>query len=173
MKGPVCNVCASTRVLCSSCSEKYRLGLVTDLDLDIMKVLIELENNIKELREAEFIKSYKISSEEEGKQAIIIVLRHPQRLNFTILSRISRRLSKILNNNVKVIQKLDQAKDILSQLMYPLRVYGVNIMWLPDGSIEYDVLLRRVETKRLKMDLKQVSDIASDILGRRVRFTFM
>ena len=62
---------------------------------------------------------------------------------------------------------------LVSQIINPARVISVSTVWLPDGSIEYDVIVGRRDSNRMFLSLESVKSVLYEIVGQRVRFTFI
>ncbi len=172
MKAPVCRVCAITGVLCPSCSEKYRRGVLTDLDIEVAKHMFELEPRYQGLKDLEMVKSYQVKTR-GGRDAVLVIVRHPSRLDPLFLQSLSKQLSNRLKRPARVVQESKDMRRLVSQIINPARVISVSTVWLPDGSIEYDVIVGRRDSNRMFLSLESVKSVLYEIVGQRVRFTFI
>lgn len=172
LKGPVCKVCAMTGVLCQVDEEKYRNGLVSDDDINLTKNLFLIEHQYPELKDLTFLKSYRVKSRDGG-EVIIAMVSHPQSLNNLFLSALSKQLTNKMGVDVRVVEYSKNIKKMVSQIFDPAQVYGVSIVWLPDGSIEYDVIIHKRELKRVTIDLEDLRKVFKDMVNESIRFTII
>lgn len=61
MKIPLCNFCIKSNILCQKCEEKVKTGKVSDLDIRIAKLLLEIENKYQTLQNVSFYNAYDIN----------------------------------------------------------------------------------------------------------------
>lgn len=172
MKANVCRICAITGILCTSCSEKHARGVLTDLDIKVAREMYLLEDKRPEIGKMEMIKAYNVKTR-NGREAIVVIVRHPSFLDTHFLRALSRDLSSRLKRPVKVVQDLGEFRKTVSQLVHPARVVSVSTVWLPDGTTEYDVFISRKDLNRMFIDVDSIKKVAKNLTGRYVRFTFI
>ncbi|MCL7387341.1 MAG: hypothetical protein LZ159_01350 [Thaumarchaeota archaeon] len=154
MEIPVCTFDLKTGIFCERCEEKIRRGEVTELDIKIMRALLELEKNFHQLQSMCYVKSV------DTKDAIIVVLRNgnlsaiPQHS----LASIKRKLSDILGKNVKIIEDSVDIGRFLEPLVAPARIVAINKIWLPDNSTEIRIILD--DERRLKLSVESLQEIS-------------
>ena len=157
-------------VLCPRCQSLIDSGVVDEREVDIMKALIELEENegMQILKKATYHKAYFIDND-----MVIIVMDLGVGTSVPVFTRYSRQLEQKLREKlgrrVKVIPKANDVRGLALHLLYPARVLGVNTLWLPDGSIEYVVRITRRDEERLGRNKELYERILSELLGKRVR----
>ncbi len=159
MRIPLDTICVKTGVLCPSCQRKVDEGVVSPIEVDIMRVLLNLENEIKELRDATYEKTYQVDN------TLIVVLKTKEASN-ELAKRIRQALVRELGREYRirvVLKSTDDPKQIVSQLLIPLTVRGINIVWLPDGTQKYVVNVKG-SLRRLAIPKEQVEKILSEIL---------
>jgi|GEM_PF-2411421 hypothetical protein len=159
-------------VLCTVDEEKYRNGLVNDDDISLTKYLFSVETQYPELKDLIFLKSYRVKGKDGG-EVILALVSHPQPLNNLFLSALSKQLTNKMGIEVKIIEQSRNIKKVVAQVFEPAQVYGVSIVWLPDGSIEYDVMVHKRELKRITIDLDDFRRVFKDIFNESIRFTIL
>ncbi|MGC9009286.1 MAG: transcription elongation factor NusA [Sulfolobales archaeon] len=168
MKIPLDYICVKTGVLCPRCRKLVESGVVSEFEVDLMRLLIDLESDPEFknfLNNFTYVKAYKISD------TIVILGEYPQRSDQRIIQRISKILGDRLNAKVRIISagaKKD-IKSIVSQLVFPARIIGVNIVWLPDGSHQYVVRIPRTDLRYMPMSSDNVEKLIEMISGESVR----
>ncbi|MEB3825713.1 MAG: transcription elongation factor [Desulfurococcales archaeon] len=129
-----------------------------------MKVLLELEEQGETwLRNSEYVKAYML----DGFLVILIRIRGHEGFS---LSRAAREIARRVNARyVKIIDY--RGKDLrylARQLVSPAKVYGVNIVYMPDGSTVYTIRVSRRDMNRLPIDKELLEKALSTIYGEPV-----
>jgi len=128
-----------------------------------MKVLMELEDSVKELRKGEYVKSYTIGD------TIVILLRDSwERYE---LDKVSREVSRKIGKRVKIALDTGDHRRLVEQIASPAHVLGVNTIWLPDGSEQTLIRISRKD-QRLLGDRAEWEKLFSKLLDRSVRIVF-
>jgi len=164
----VCNVDLKSGILCPKCEEKLSSGEVSELDLKVARILLELEKNYSALQGVRFCKSI-----ESGSSLVILVQKGdvPLILGYggKILKEISRKIEK---KRVRVLAYNDEPRRFLEDLFAPASVLTVNKLWLPDGSIETKVILQKRDMKKLPASIEALKDLAKSIMNIPLRVEF-
>ncbi len=165
MRYPLDRICVRSGILCPICQRKVDTGIVKEYEIPIMKSLMEIEEQIKELRDqGEYVRSYKYDS------FIVILIRGID--DMEILERLSKKLSSKLRARVRVVNYSSEKKRIVEQLIYPASLLGINTLWLPDGSEQTVIRISRQDQRFLAGKRKYLEEILSELLGRPVRIRF-
>ena len=165
MRIPLDTICVKTGILCPSCQRKVDEGQVKPFEVDVMRALLELENEIKELRNASYVKSYVLNNN-------LIVILKLDHWSPELLRKIRQALSRKLNRRVRVVAKVSEPRELAAQLLFPLSVKGVNVVWLPDGTQKYVVRVDRRGARRLPIPKEEAEKILSDILNAPIEIRF-
>lgn len=135
-----------------------------------MKALIELEEDegMRILKKATYYKAYFIDDD-----MVIIVMDLGVGTSVPVFTKYAReleqRLRERLGKRVKIIPKASDVRGLATHLLYPVRILGVNTLWLPDGSIEYVVRIPRRDERRLGKAKEMYERILSELLGKKTR----
>jgi len=151
-------------MLCPKCSEKVKSGEVTDLDLKIARVLLSLEESYPALQNVNFYKSV-----EAGKTLAVIVGRGDVPRLLGSGGKIIRALEEKTGKNIRVLEFGVDDRKFLEDLFAPLSIVTINTIWLPDGSTETRVILRRRGGRMLPFDVKALKEIASKVRNMTLR----
>ncbi len=164
LRFPLDYICVKTGVLCPRCQKLIDSGEVEVFEVDIMRVLIDLENDdeLKDLvKSLTYIKSYKVSD-----TIVVLVDLKEKFVHPSILQRIARAIGERLRARVRVINSASKdLRSVASQLVFPARILGINTVWLPDGSTFYVVRIPRNEARYIPIPLSTVERILSSITG--------
>ncbi|WXG41213.1 MAG: transcription elongation factor NusA [Candidatus Freyarchaeum deiterrae] len=164
MKVPVCSFCLKSGMYCSTCREKIERGEVSPLDLEVAKQLLELESRFPNLKDAEFRGAIETNS------LIIIVVGPGDISNFIgPKGKVVKVLGDALKKKVRVVEGTSSTKKTIEDILSPVGVLGVNTIWLPDGSLEKKIRIKRADSRRLPSSVPNLEDIVYKITKEKVR----
>ncbi|TRM76046.1 transcription elongation factor NusA [Sulfolobus sp. A20-N-F6] len=164
MKIPLDQVCVRSGLLCNRCQGLVDEGEVLDYEIEIMKMLLELEETqFKELRECVYHKAYKVDN-----LLILLVTSSPEMTQQKWI-KIAKILQDKLNIKVRVLEKTNSIKNSAIQLLSPARVLGVNTVWMPDGSVQYVIRVSKSERKLLPAEAQLLESALTKIHSTPVR----
>jgi len=164
VKIPLDYICVKTGILCPRCQRLVETGKVSREEIPIMKALIELEDDkeFKQLKELHYEKA--ISS----KDLVVIIVKSGD-ADPLFLKKTAKALSESLGKRVQIVEQSKDLKRLASELLSPVRINGVNTVWLPDGSTEYIVRISRFDLKSLPSKIDVLEEILSKIIGAPAR----
>lgn len=167
MKIPLDHICVKSGVLCPRCQRLVDSRVVEPYEVDVMRALLDLEDvaEFRFLRTATYQKSIKMDN------LLVLILQlsdslvHPK-----VLTKLDKQLSDLLGIKVRVIDKSSgSVKTLVSQLIAPARVIGINTLWLPDGSIQYIVRIPRSDNRYLPASRETLEGVLGSLIGSSVR----
>ncbi len=160
VKIPLDHICVKTGVLCPRCQSLVDSGKVDKKEIQVMRSLIELEEEKKEFR---FLKEIKYVKTIWLDNLAIIVIKSSSS-SPAQLRRLAKTLSDMLGLRVQVIEQTKDLKKLASQLLSPARITGVNMLWLPDGTTQYVVRVSRYDQRLLPTKIEVLENALSRIL---------
>jgi len=166
VKIPLDHICVKTGVLCPRCERLVSSGEVEKFEVDVMRLLLELEEKpeFKFLKNATYHKAINVDN------FLILVIEIKEQVTSRTLGRLGRALSDGLKMKVRVINKSNtNIREIASQLLYPARVIGVNTLWLPDGTVEHIVRIPRSDSRYLPSNIYALEQVLSVVTGMNVK----
>ncbi|MEM3418996.1 MAG: hypothetical protein QXR03_03900 [Candidatus Aenigmatarchaeota archaeon] len=166
METPVCLFCLRSGVLCPKCKEKITSGEVSQLDINIMRLLLEEEKDFPILQSYSFIKAIEINS------LIVIVFNEGSLSNTSlrIISKLGKSLESKIGKKVRFIENIADERKFIEKIVFPARVITINKIWLPDGSVESRLILDNL--KNLKIPKEAIITIAEKVKGITLRIDF-
>ncbi|MEM3703897.1 MAG: hypothetical protein QXX79_05730 [Candidatus Bathyarchaeia archaeon] len=167
MKTVLCSFCLKSGILCQKCSDKVNSGEVTELDLKIARLLLSLEGTYPSLQNVYFHKAV-----DAGKTLAIIVGKGdvPRLLGYG--GKIIKALGEKTGKAIRVLEYGVDDRKFLEDLFAPLSIVTINTIWLPDGSTETRVILRKKSGKKLPFDVKGLKEIARKVRNMTLRVEF-
>jgi len=166
MKIPLDHICVKSGILCPRCQRLVDTGIVSHLDVEIMRALLELEelSVFRVLRNAEYKKSVKAD------EFVVVVIDSGGSITKPQLIRLSRALSEKVGLKIRVIDSTSSdVKSLVLQVIAPARLFGVNTLWLPDGTTQYIVRISRHDIRHLPTRREILESILTQMLGMQVR----
>jgi transcription antitermination factor NusA-like protein len=154
-------------MLCQKCSSKLDSGEITQLDLKIARLLLSLEEKYPSLQNVYFH-----GAVDAGKTLAIIVGSGdvPRLLGFG--GKIIKALGEETGKSVRVLEYGVDDRKFLEDLFAPLDILTINTIWLPDGTTETRVILRKRRGSQPPFDVKALKEIASKVRNMVLRVEF-
>jgi len=164
MKTELCSFCLKSGILCQKCSAKVKAGEISDLDLRIARLLLSLEEKYPTLQNVCFYKAVDVE------KTLALIVGHgdvPKILGYS--GKIIKAIGDETGKNVKVLEHGVDDRKFLEDLFIPFSILTINTIWLPDGTTETRVILKRKRGTQLPFDLKALKEIASKVRKMSLR----
>jgi len=154
---PVCDVCLKSGMLCPGCENKLKSGEITQLDLDIAKLLFKLGDG-----KIGFKKTIEIGD-------VLIIVTDKDQVGKIIgkSGKIVRAVSKKVGKRVRVIGEGSNFKEIARDLIAPARISGINIVYGMDGEEKYKIRVMGEDSRRLPTRLDVLNNIMNQLTDEK------
>jgi len=138
---PICTFDLKSGILCPRCEEKILRGLYDDLDIKIMKLLIELERELPKLAKTGYVKTV------DSADTVYVILKEDslKYIDQDTVYALKKKLREKLAKKIKIIEDDKNLSRFIEKLVAPARIITINKIWLPDGSEEMRVILDRMK----------------------------
>lgn len=167
MKTPICTIDIKSGFLCGRCQDKLEKGLITQLDIDMAKELLSLEDKNPSLKDVEFKRAV-----DTGQMVIVIVGQGNLPEALTSKGKVIKELEKRLSKKIRVIEENSNIRRTIEDMVTPAAVLGINTLWLPDGSLEKKVRLSANDSKKLPADIRVLEEAVKSLTRERIRIVF-
>lgn len=168
MKAPLCSVCLKNYpLICGNCQEKIEQGEITDLDVIVARALVNLEDKYPSIKDVTFKRVFKANG-----TIIVLVGKGDVRRILGTNRRFRRQLEGELDTNVRFVEESRNPQHILRDLIRPVRILGINTIWLPDNSFERKVRISERERDNIPLSLDQLQSTIYEMTGERIRIVF-
>jgi transcription antitermination factor NusA-like protein len=167
MKTELCSFCLKSGMLCQKCSAKVKAGEISALDLRIARQLLFLEEKYPSLQNVCFYKAV------DANRTIALIVGHgdvPRLLGYG--GKIIKALGEETGKSVRILENGVDDRKFLEDLFTPLSILTINTIWLPDGTTETRVILRRKRGAQLPFDLAAIKEIACTVRKMSLRVEF-
>lgn len=164
MKAPVCEVCLKSGIMCPGCENKLKSGAITQYDVDTAKLLYRMEQKAL-LDHASFERTIVLDD-------VLLVLTQGSVANLIGRGgRIVRMLSRELGKKVRIVCNSGDVRTVVQDLVFPARIFGVNVLYTKDGE-EYTVVIPREDQRKITMDEITLRKAIYSIFQKKINFDF-
>jgi transcription antitermination factor NusA-like protein len=167
VKTELCSFCLKSGILCQKCLAKVKSGEITELDLKIARLLLSLEEKYPSLQNVYFHKAV-----DADKTLAVIVGPGdvPRLLGYG--GKIIKTLGEEVGRKVRVLEYGVDDRKFLEDLFAPLSIVTINTIWLPDGTTETRVILKKRRGSQPPFDVKALKEIARKVRNMTLRVEF-
>jgi len=165
VKTALCHFCLKSGILCPECERKVKQGEVTETDIKIAKLLLELEKECPPLQNVYFHKAVEV----DNVLAIVVGKGDIARLH-SYKGWIAKALERKTGKRVQILEYNVDDRAFLEYLFSPLDVVTINKIWLPDGTTETRVILKG--GRKPPIDIEILKKLAFKIRGLVLRVEF-
>lgn len=154
---PVCDVCLKSGMLCQGCENKLKTGEISQLDLDIAKILYRVGDG-----KIGFKKTIEIGD-------VVIIITEKNQVGKLIGKggKIVREISKTLERKIRVVGENSDLKAVATDILAPARISGINIVYGKDGEERYKIRVQREDARRLPAKLDLLNSIIQELTGEK------
>ena len=169
MKTLLCDFCLKSGMLCARCQEKVRSGAITPLYMDVGRFLMDLEKEYPPLQE---VTLYDVVR--EGGILALVVGRGERDKLLGSSGRIMRDIGDKFGRRIIVLERGVSSRRFLEDLFSNMRIITINTIWLPDGTTETKVVLKRERRSQRPSSrrLKALREIAKKVGDINLRIEF-
>ena len=167
MKTELCQFCLRSGMLCPKCKRKLEKGEVSELDLEIGRLLMSMEDEYPPLQSVYFHKAI----EADGVLAIFVNRGDIAKI-LSYGGKIIKSVERDTKKAVRVLESNSDERKFLEDLFAPMTILTVNRIWLPDGSTETRVILKGNERRRTSRYINALKEIAREAQGLTLRIEF-
>jgi transcription antitermination factor NusA-like protein len=167
VKTSLCSFCLKSGILCSKCQAKLKSGEVSETDLKIARLLLSLEATNPTLQDVCFLKAV-----ETGDVMALIVGRGDLQRFFGQGRKIIKILEEKVGKSIRILEESTDDRKFLEDLFAPLSIITINTIWLPDGTTETRVILRRRGRAPPPIKVDAVKEIARRVRNITLRVEF-
>ena len=157
MKTPICSFDAKTGILCSKCESKLKSGHLTEGDVEASIKLTKLAEKNNTIDKLTLTGAYKLN------EGLILVL--PTRDISIIRSdeNIMNKIKEEFKENIWIIETGASEKRFIENLVYPVKIDSINLVWLPDGNKLTKIVISEKKNKIKIVEEVKIKRIASKI----------
>jgi len=167
VKTALCSFCLKSGILCSKCQSKIKSGEVSETDLKIARILLSLEAANPTLQDVHFHKAV-----EADDILALIVGRGDMPTFFGQGRKVIKVLEEKVGKKIRILEECGDDRKFLEDLFAPLSIVTINTIWLPDGTTETRVILRKRGRNPPPIKVKAIKEIAKKVRDITLRVEF-
>ncbi|MGQ9460360.1 MAG: hypothetical protein ACUVRA_03910 [Candidatus Bathyarchaeaceae archaeon] len=140
---------------------------MSEVDLEIARLLLSLEDRYPSLQDVYFHKAV----EANGVLAVVVERGDmPHLLGYG--GKILKALAEKTGKTIRILEQGVDNRKFLEDLFVPLTILTINTIWLPDGTTETRVILRKGRGRWAQMNVEALKEIAQKVRGITLRVEF-
>lgn len=163
---PVCYFDLKTGILCPKCEAKLKRGEISELDVKVAQILVDLESKLHALHQVSFFKAI-----EAGDSVLVLMRKGDLAKLKPVLNELRRSLSERVGKSTIIAEKHSDMRAFFEDLLSPIQVVGMNTIWIPDGSREVHLILRGTR-RSMKLSEETLRSVAEKLYGATLRISF-
>jgi len=167
VKTVLCSFCLKSGMLCQKCSARLESGEISELDMKIARILLSLEEKYPSLQNVYFHRAFEVD------RTLAVVVGQgdvPRLLGYG--GKIIKTLAEETGKSIRILEAGVDNRKFLEDLFAPLSIMTINTIWLPDGSTETRVILKRRRGSHPSFDVDALKEIARKIRNMILRVEF-
>jgi transcription antitermination factor NusA-like protein len=157
LKTPICDFDAKTAILCTKCETRLRLGHLTDTDIEGAIKITKLAERNRDINKFTMTAASKVDKD------FIIALSGSDIITIRSNSALSKKFEDEFQSKVWFVQADATDKRFIENLLFPVNVLAVNMIWLPDGSKLTKAMISTSNKFGLQPNIEKIRQIAREI----------
>ncbi len=142
-------------------------GKVSETYLEVARLLLSLENKYPPLQSVSFHRAVEV----DGVLALVVGRGDVPRL-LGYGGKIMRAIEEKTGKSVRILEKAVDNRKFLEDLFAPLPVMTINTIWIPDGTTETRVILRKRGRRPPPMNIEAMKQVAKAVRNIVLRVEF-
>lgn len=161
-------MCIQTTNLCKNCQNAFDLGEITDVDITLGRILMNLAKTNKYLNDLTVLRIV------ETDRNIFIMVKKDQVEKMEKAEKLIKdALDKSENRKLHFFEKTNSPKVLVDTILYPIKpVSNTTIIIPPEGHKEIKLIFKSSHKEDIPLSANEVSKLTSKILGMETHYVF-
>lgn len=158
MKLPICVIDAQTNTLCRKCKQLHREGKISDIDIELSKILIDVAKSNKDLKNVSFYSSFELEN-------VVIIVTKKQDVPILSMPDVLDRIKQFTHKEIRFLERTKDPKTLVENLLHPVPVISVTTLYIPPFSEkEYKIEIEKQYKDTLPIPEEVVVQTVSSVL---------
>ena len=158
MKLPICVIDAQTNTLCRKCKQLHREGKISDIDIELSKILIDVAKSNKDLKNVSFYSSFELEN-------VVIIVTKKQDVPILSMPDVLDRIKQFTHKEIRFLERTKDPKTLVENLLHPIPVISVTTLYIPPFSDkEYKIEIEKQYKDTLPIPEEVVVQTVSSVL---------
>ncbi|MEM2974719.1 MAG: hypothetical protein QW112_03820 [Candidatus Micrarchaeia archaeon] len=161
MQIPICTFCVKADTLCTHCEGKLREGRISQLDVELSKYLYEKYGHL----DIEYVSSF------STKDMAILFFKGNIAPIVGREGRGALEIGERIGKKVKIIDLNRDIKKVISDIIYPVALLGLNTIFTNEGEVS-KIRLAKKDLVRIPFDINSMEKVLLGLMQRRIKIAF-
>lgn len=162
-------MCIQTKKLCPTCQNLMDKGEISEFDIEMGNVLMNLAKSNKYLNDLTVLKLV-----ETDLHVFVIVQKGQIAKVKRAENQIFAKLENILKRKIIYLEKTKSPRVLLDFLLHPIKVISNSIMIIPpDGDKEIKVQIKKKFKEEVPISMNEASKLTKALLGMDTHFVYV
>lgn len=162
-------MCIQTKKLCPTCQNLMDKGEISEFDIELGNVLMNLAKSNKYLNDLTVLKLV-----ETDLHVFVIVQKGQIAKVKRAENQIFAKLENILKRKIIYLEKTKSPRVLLDFLLHPIKVISNSIMIIPpDGDKEIKVQIKKKFKEEVPISMNEASKLTKALLGMDTHFVYI
>lgn len=158
MKLPICLIDAQTNTLCRKCKQLLREGRISDIDIEISKILLDLSSTERDIKNIAFYSAIELD------EVVIIITRH-QDVPLLSKKEVIDKIKQVVYKEIRFLERTKDPKKLVESLLHPIPILNVSTLYLPPFSDkEYKIEISKKYKNQLPIPEEVVVQTVTSVL---------
>jgi transcription antitermination factor NusA-like protein len=158
VKLPICLIDAQTNTLCRKCKQLLRDGRISDIDIEISKILLDLSNTERDIKNVAFYSAIELD------EVVIIITRH-QDVPLLSKKEVIDKIKQVVYKEIRFLERTKDPKKLVESLLHPIPILNVSTLYLPPFSDkEYKIEISKKYKNQLPIPEEVVVQTVTSVL---------
>lgn len=167
MKLPICIIDAQTNTLCRKCKQLHREGKISDIDIELSKVLIDVAKSNKDLKNISFYSSFELED-------VVIIVTKKQDVPILSMPDVIDKIKQFTNKEIRFLERTKDPKTLVESLLHPIPVLNVTTLYIPPFSDkEYKIEIEKKYKDTLPIPEEVIVQTVSSVLETEAYIEYM
>lgn len=167
METPLCSVCIENDdILCNGCRSKLDDGELTQVDVELSRLLHDLSERIGTLEDVTIKETIQTSN------AIVVLTEEgdgPRVVGRN--GRVVKKMADLFDKSIRVVEDTGELEEVVDKLLAPAEHEGIRTVYRPDGE-EKKVSVNEDYEPRVPFTKEEFRDLVERLAGEKIVLSY-